>query len=108
MIDRMIELSMRNRWLVLAVYAAIAVAGYWAMLRTPIDAIGPPRSEGMPVTERYRRRDIGPLDVEITFDDPQFYTRPVTVRIGHYLVPDNDIFEMFCTQNEKDRSHMVK
>jgi hypothetical protein len=24
------------------------------------------------------------------------------------LVPDNDIFEMFCTQNEKDRVHMVK
>src|ERR1043166_840792 len=39
MINRIIEFSMRNRWLVLAVYAAVAVWGYWAMLHTPIDAI---------------------------------------------------------------------
>ena len=39
MINRMIEFSMRNRWLILIAYAALAVAGYWAMLRTPIDAI---------------------------------------------------------------------
>jgi Cu(I)/Ag(I) efflux system membrane protein CusA/SilA len=39
MINRIIEFSLRNRWLVLAAYAALAVAGYWALLRTPIDAI---------------------------------------------------------------------
>ena len=39
MINRIIEFSMRNRWLILAVYAAIAVWGYWALLHTPIDAI---------------------------------------------------------------------
>jgi Cu(I)/Ag(I) efflux system membrane protein CusA/SilA len=39
MINRIIDFSMRNRWLVLALYATIAVWGYWAMLHTPIDAI---------------------------------------------------------------------
>ena len=39
MINRMIEFSLKNRWLVLAVYAALACWGYWALLRTPIDAI---------------------------------------------------------------------
>src|SRR3569833_1497438 len=39
MINRIIEISLRNRWLVLAIYAALAAAGYWAVLRTPIDAI---------------------------------------------------------------------
>jgi len=39
MIHRVIEFSLRNRWLVLAAYAGLAVAGYWALLRTPIDAI---------------------------------------------------------------------
>ena len=39
MINRMIEFSMRNRWLILAVYAVVAAFGYWAMLHTPIDAI---------------------------------------------------------------------
>ena len=39
MINRIIEFSMKNRWLVLAVYAGLAVWGYWALLHTPIDAI---------------------------------------------------------------------
>jgi Cu(I)/Ag(I) efflux system membrane protein CusA/SilA len=39
MINRMIEFSLKNRWLVLAVYTALACWGYWALLHTPIDAI---------------------------------------------------------------------
>ena len=76
--------------------------------RTPIDGMGHPRSEAMHVTERLRRPDYGHLNTEVTFDDPTLYTRPFTVKIGYDLVPDNDIFEMFCGQNEKDRAHMVK
>jgi hypothetical protein len=74
---------------------------------TPIDGMGHPRSESMHVTERLRRRDFGHLDTEITWDDPKYYTRQFTVKIGYNLVPDNDIFEMYCDENEKDRSHMV-
>ena len=76
--------------------------------RTPLDAFGHPRSEAMHVTERFRRHDFGHLDVEMTFDDPEMYSRQFTVKVAFELVPDNDIFEMFCTQNEKDRKHMVK
>jgi hypothetical protein len=76
--------------------------------RTPLDAFGHPRSEAMHVTERFRRHDFGHLDVEMTFDDPEMYSRQFTVKVAFELVPDNDIFEMFCTQNEKDRVHMVK
>jgi hypothetical protein len=76
--------------------------------RTPLDAFGHPRSEAMHVTERFRRRDYGHLEVEMTFDDPSLYSRPFSVRVPHNLVADNDIFEMFCNQNEKDREHMVK
>ncbi len=39
MINRIIEFSMKNRWLILAVYAVLAAWGYWALLHTPIDAI---------------------------------------------------------------------
>src|SRR5678810_300581 len=39
MIHRLIELSLRNRGLVIAVYLVLAAWGYWALLRTPIDAI---------------------------------------------------------------------
>src|SRR3982751_5606997 len=39
MIHRLIEFSLRNRGLILLIYAGLAAAGYWALLRTPIDAI---------------------------------------------------------------------
>ena len=39
MIHRLIEFSMRNRGLVIAIYLGLAAWGYWALLRTPIDAI---------------------------------------------------------------------
>jgi copper/silver efflux system protein len=39
MIGRIIEMSVRNRFLILLAYIAIAGWGYWALLRTPIDAI---------------------------------------------------------------------
>lgn len=39
MIHRLIELCLRNRGLVIAIYLGLAAWGYWALLRTPIDAI---------------------------------------------------------------------
>src|ERR1700681_3927108 len=39
MINRILEFSMKNRWLVVAVYVVLAALGYWALLHTPIDAI---------------------------------------------------------------------
>jgi copper/silver efflux system protein len=39
MIRRLIEISMRNRALVVALYVALAAWGYWALLATPVDAI---------------------------------------------------------------------
>ena len=56
----------------------------------------------MGVVERYRRRDFGHLDVEITIDDPKMYTRTFTIKVTHLLEPDSDILEYFCAENEKD------
>jgi copper/silver efflux system protein len=39
MISRLIELSMRNRAVVVALYLGLAAWGYWALLSTPVDAI---------------------------------------------------------------------
>jgi len=39
MINRLIELSLRNRFIVVALYAGLAVWGWWALAATPIDAI---------------------------------------------------------------------
>jgi hypothetical protein len=76
--------------------------------KTPLDAMGRPHGERLRVTERYRRRDFGHLDIETTFDDPQFYTKPFTIKVPHNLMADSDVFEAFCFENEKDRAHMGK
>jgi hypothetical protein len=76
--------------------------------RTPIDAMGHPRSESMHVTERIRRPDFGHLETEVTFDDPTLYTRKFSIKIAYELQLNFDLFEMFCGENEKDRAHMVK
>lgn len=39
MINRLIEWSLKNRGIVIVLYIALAAAGYWALTRTPIDAI---------------------------------------------------------------------
>src|SRR5216110_2562364 len=39
MIDRLIELSLRNRFIVVALYLGLAAWGWWALGATPIDAI---------------------------------------------------------------------
>ena len=39
MINWIIEFSLKNRWLVIALYLGLALLGYWALVRTPIDAI---------------------------------------------------------------------
>jgi hypothetical protein len=73
-----------------------------------LDANGHPHSEALRVTERFHRRDFGHMDVEMTFDDPKMYTRPFTIKVPHDLLADEDIFEMYCNENEKDGAHLKK
>jgi hypothetical protein len=76
--------------------------------KTRFDGIGHPHSEALRITERYRRRDFGHMDVEMTFDDPKMYTKPFTIKVPYELLADSDIFESFCNENERDRSHFVQ
>ena len=46
--------------------------------KTWLDAIGHPHSEALRVVERYRRRDFGHMDVQVTFEDSKMYTKPFT------------------------------
>src|SRR5438067_2335692 len=39
LLGRVIEWSIARRWIVLAITGVLALAGIWAMLRTPVDAI---------------------------------------------------------------------
>ena len=71
-----------------------------------LDGTGHPRSQSMHITERLRRRDFGHIDLEITFEDAKYYTRSFMTKTVLNLLPDTDILEFVCTENEKDRIHM--
>lgn len=73
-----------------------------------LDGSGHPRSEAMRIRERYHRRDFGHMDLEITIEDPKYYTRPYTFQTQLNLIADGDVLEFVCNENEKDRDHAGK
>jgi len=75
--------------------------------RSWLDAFGHPHSDAMRVTERFRRVTFGHMEVQITVDDPEMYTKPFTIKIDQRLLPDTDLIESICLENEKDRAHIV-
>jgi hypothetical protein len=76
--------------------------------KTRLDAIGHPHSEALHETERYHRRDFGHMDVEVTIDDPKMYTQPFRIKYTELLLPDTDITEYVCEENEQDLKHLGK
>jgi hypothetical protein len=73
-----------------------------------LDNVGHPRGQSMLITERFRRRDFGHIDLEIRYDDPKYYTRSFTNKTTLNLIPDSDLIEFVCTENEKDIEHLGK
>lgn len=69
--------------------------------RTWLDRSGHPHSDGMRLTERFRRRDAGHLEVDVTITDPKAYRTPITYKRQATLLPDEDLLEYVCTENEK-------
>ena len=72
-----------------------------------LDARGHTHSDALRVTERFHRRDFGHMDVEITLDDPKTYARPFTIRLNQLLLPETDLIEYFCSENERDLRHFT-
>ena len=72
-----------------------------------LDTFGDPITDAAKVTERIRRVNYGRLDVEVTVDDPKAYTKPWTVKMNQVLVPDSDLLDYICLENEKDVPHLV-
>jgi hypothetical protein len=75
---------------------------------TWLDSGGHPHSDALRVQERFHRRDFGHMDVSVTVDDPKMYTKPFTIKVTEVLLPDTDILESVCNENEKDHAHLDK
>jgi hypothetical protein len=76
--------------------------------RAWLDGSGHPRSESLHLTERYRRPDFGHIEVEVQIEDPKYYTRPFGFQTKFHLIPNSDVIEFVCDENERDLAHMKK
>jgi len=74
---------------------------------TWMDNAGHPHSEELHLTERFRRRDFGHLEIQMTFNDPKAYTKPWTITEQATYKPDDELLEYVCSENNKDVPHLT-
>jgi hypothetical protein len=72
-----------------------------------LDVGGHPQTESTRVTERFRRRDFGHMELDMTINDPKTFTKPVSMRMENVLEPDTVLLEDVC-ENERDSSHLER
>ena len=72
-----------------------------------LDINGSPLTDQATLTERWQRLSYGTLRIDVTIDDPKAYTAPFTVRLTQKIVPDGELIEFICAENERSTAHMV-
>jgi hypothetical protein len=73
-----------------------------------LDTVGDVLTDAGKITEKFHRSDFGHMQIEITVDDPKAYTMPWTFKLNQILVPDTEVMESICAENEKDLKHIAK
>ena len=66
-----------------------------------LDVNGSPYTREAKITERFRRPTFGHLQIDFTIEDPKAYTKPWTVRIDQRLLPDQELIEFVCNENQQ-------
>src|SRR5690349_1947613 len=68
-----------------------------------LDVNGSPYSQQAKFTERFRRPTFGQLQIDMTVEDPKAYTKPWTVRVDQRIVPEEEMIEFICNENQQFR-----
>ena len=69
---------------------------------------GYPHTEALRMTERYRRIDFGHLEIAVTFQDPDAYSKAWTVPVRAQLAADTELLESVCNENsDSGQEHWV-
>ena len=66
-----------------------------------LDVFGTPLTDAAKVTEHFRRPSYGRMEIDITIDDPKAYTRPWTVRVNQRIMPEQELIEFVCLENQR-------
>ena len=68
-----------------------------------LDVNGSPYSREAKFTERIRRLSYGQLQIDMTVEDPKAYTKPFTVRVDQRILPEQELIEFVCNENQQFR-----
>jgi hypothetical protein len=66
-----------------------------------LDIFGTPLTDAATYTERFRRVNYGRMEIDVTVDDPKAYTKPWTVRVNQRLMPEQELLEFVCNENNR-------
>jgi hypothetical protein len=47
------------------------------------------------------------LEIQFTIDDPKVYAKPWSFKEEAHLIPDTELLEYICNENERDLKHLV-
>jgi hypothetical protein len=72
-----------------------------------IDEEGTPITSTGRLTERFHRLNYGTLEIEITVDDPKTFSKPWTYKLNQRLMPDTELIEFVCLENNTSVNHLV-
>ena len=71
-----------------------------------LDFDGHPHTEDLRITERYTRKSIGQMEVQVTMTDPKAYPRPIAFTMPMKLQADTEMLEFYC-DNNKSRERLA-
>ena len=54
-----------------------------------------------------RRLNYGTLEIEVTVDDLKTFTKPFTFTMQQRLMPDTELIEFVCGENNRSAAHLV-
>jgi len=76
--------------------------------KTWLDLNGHPHTERLHVVERYRRPELGHLELELTVEDSGALKKPWIIKRTYTLDPNDDVMEAVCMENERDAQHLLR
>jgi carboxypeptidase family protein len=65
-----------------------------------------PHTGKLHITERLRRPDLGHLEVETTYNDPESFKTPFQSKFVNVLASDEEVEEYVCAENNQYRDHV--
>jgi hypothetical protein len=66
---------------------------------------GLPHTDSLRITERFRRPDFGHIELEVTYDDPGTFTKPVQAIIEMEYQADTNLSENVCNESSRGLSN---